>query len=323
MEKSKPKLLYHYCNLETFISIIKNQSIWLTDVCMSNDSQELRWFKNEFYTYVANKMQNVSDPVTYNICETIISMAVFNGYEIPYYGMIPHAKEAKKANTFFDFSRCYAFCLSELGDSLGQWRGYACDGIGVAIGFRKKYFDVLDDSCKCPYNRFMFGKVAYGSKKISELFDQIWAMNQHDPSASSHENAQFIAQLLFNVSFVAPLFKNPTFQEEKEWRVEYIINDYSFDQQITDFFNNNTMYSEEYKKQFDFPRVDFQVKTNKIVPYMELAFKNMAQAIDCVVIGPKSIVTENEIKLLLISQGLLSKYDDTSIKIIKSKSSYQ
>ena len=29
----------------------------------------------------------------------------------------------------------YLCCLSEIKDSLGQWRGYSSDGTGVAIGF--------------------------------------------------------------------------------------------------------------------------------------------------------------------------------------------
>jgi hypothetical protein len=323
MNNRKPTLLFHYCNLDTFISMIKNRSVWLTDVSMSNDSQELRWFKNEFYTYIAYKIQNNPDPITYKICETIISLAIFNGYDVPYEGLVPHTKQIQKVNSFFDFSRCYAFCLSELGDSLGQWRGYACDGMGVSIGFKRKYFDILHDACICSYNRFMFSKVNYGNKKINELFDEIWTINQNDPSASNRDRSLYIAQLLFNVSFVAPLFKNPSFQEEKEWRVEYSINDYDYNHKITELLNNDAMYSEVYKKKFEFPVIDFRAKENKIVPHMELTFKNMAQVIDCIIIGPKSSVTENDMKLFLVSQGFLSKYDDTSIKIIKSKSSYQ
>jgi hypothetical protein len=31
------------------------------------------------------------------------------------------------------------FCLSEDGDLLSQWRGYAADASGVSIGFSKEY----------------------------------------------------------------------------------------------------------------------------------------------------------------------------------------
>ena len=36
----------------------------------------------------------------------------------------------------------YCCCLSERGDSLGQWRAYADDGRGVAIGLSWKFASV-------------------------------------------------------------------------------------------------------------------------------------------------------------------------------------
>lgn len=34
------ELLYHYCNTDVFFNIIKNSTIWLSDVSKSNDYQE-------------------------------------------------------------------------------------------------------------------------------------------------------------------------------------------------------------------------------------------------------------------------------------------
>ena len=36
-----PKVLYHYCGLDKFYNIIKNNSIWLSDLTDTNDSKEL------------------------------------------------------------------------------------------------------------------------------------------------------------------------------------------------------------------------------------------------------------------------------------------
>jgi hypothetical protein len=35
------------------------------------------------------------------------------------------------------------FCLSEQGDLLSQWRGYADDAYGISIGFSKPYLEEL------------------------------------------------------------------------------------------------------------------------------------------------------------------------------------
>lgn len=35
--------VYHYCTLDSFMSIISNKSIWLSDITKSNDSMEIKW----------------------------------------------------------------------------------------------------------------------------------------------------------------------------------------------------------------------------------------------------------------------------------------
>ena len=42
-----PKMLYHYCSLDTFLKIITSGKIWLSDVRKSNDKQELWHLKSE------------------------------------------------------------------------------------------------------------------------------------------------------------------------------------------------------------------------------------------------------------------------------------
>lgn len=34
------EVVYHYCSVDTFFNIIKNSSIWLSDIAKSNDYQE-------------------------------------------------------------------------------------------------------------------------------------------------------------------------------------------------------------------------------------------------------------------------------------------
>lgn len=38
--KEKVETLYHYCSVEAFFSIIKNASLWLSDIEKSNDYEE-------------------------------------------------------------------------------------------------------------------------------------------------------------------------------------------------------------------------------------------------------------------------------------------
>ena len=48
MEYETPQKLYHYCSLSTFYNIVKNKSIWVSDVQKSNDFLEVIWLKQLF-----------------------------------------------------------------------------------------------------------------------------------------------------------------------------------------------------------------------------------------------------------------------------------
>ena len=126
-----PKTLYHYCSVPTFYNIIKNKSIWLSDISKSNDSQELRWVLGELRVFMMKQWLVYAE----------------------------NAQKAGKTVDFDQFDKTYSvidkllclegnknwvFCLSEKKDELGQWRGYADDGRGLAIGFEAKNFYVMD-----------------------------------------------------------------------------------------------------------------------------------------------------------------------------------
>ena len=54
--------------------------------------------------------------------------------------------------------KTFWFCFSESKDKLSQWRGYAQDGKGIAIGFNK---DVLEELNQISKFHTAFGKVIY------------------------------------------------------------------------------------------------------------------------------------------------------------------
>lgn len=45
-------LLYHYCNVETFLNIIRNKTIRLSDITKSNDNMEGKWL----FTFVEKEV---------------------------------------------------------------------------------------------------------------------------------------------------------------------------------------------------------------------------------------------------------------------------
>jgi hypothetical protein len=55
-------------------------------------------------------------------------------------------EDIKTLGALFDANRLYPYiaCFSENGDSLSQWRAYANDGKGVAIGFNPEKFGITN-----------------------------------------------------------------------------------------------------------------------------------------------------------------------------------
>ena len=66
MGETAPDVLYHYCSLDTFCNIMKNQSIWLSDVTKSNDSKELVWATWQCETAVIKKFLEYSERMKAN-----------------------------------------------------------------------------------------------------------------------------------------------------------------------------------------------------------------------------------------------------------------
>jgi len=123
-------VLYHYCSVETFLNIIRNKTIRLSDVGKSNDYMETKWLLEYFEKEVIRQYQEnpsiLSNQVIYGLDD--IDTIKF---------LVQNEKQKMMRRTDHLF---YTACFSENGDKLSQWRGYADDGYGVSLGFN---FNVL------------------------------------------------------------------------------------------------------------------------------------------------------------------------------------
>ena len=105
-------ILYHYCSNQAFQSIINTRAIWLSALSLSNDTMEGKWLRNVFSKVCAD--EKLDGDATDKV------IAHIDGLEAIFVGL--------------------GFCLSEHGDMLSQWRGYASDASGICIGFSAEYF---------------------------------------------------------------------------------------------------------------------------------------------------------------------------------------
>lgn len=128
------EVVYHYCSVDTFFNIIKNSSIWLSDISKSNDYQECVRCRE-----LVNKgmEEYLRDDV-----EALQAWSTW--YEKSAYSNLS--------------MKTFCVCFSESKDKLSQWRRYAQDGQGIAIGFDKKVLGELNQISKFD---IAFGKVIY------------------------------------------------------------------------------------------------------------------------------------------------------------------
>ncbi|MFM4940234.1 DUF2971 domain-containing protein [Aeromonas enteropelogenes] len=265
--------MYHYTDLNGFISIMQFKKLWLTSTTSMNDHQEIHWFKNILHEHLSE----------------IISAHTLT-------------KEQMKLTDFYwsaivnPISHPHICCFSADGDLLSQWRAYADDASGISIGFDTSKLNLNQDLAmqnSIPENNIWLNHVIYEHDKqnkiarelAEEFIREIKATTENqDPGRyqKSCLNLSFITSRCASFSYI---FKNPAFSEERELRVI----------SLPMLDNANKWFGcQESPK--------FRVSGGTIASYIELEFP--AESVNEVILGPKSKVNGADMKVFLRSNGL-------------------
>ena len=317
-EGEKPKVLYHYCSVEAFYNIIKNHSIWLSDLTNTNDSKELIWVKEAaervVTPYIQERIQPEDNDEFYRH-EYVKAFLNLVGRQV----------------------FCWGFCLSEKDDNLGQWRGYGDDGTGICIGFDFKTLNELipkREVIRTGGPILTLGKICYKTKEemnktLRERAQNIVSNEEKRTKIGELVNATKIVssgsgfeipkvQLLpktegsIAVTIVAmtvfPFYKSEGFEEEAEYRIVFSIPREEFS--IKEF--------EEYQWGSKLEFKEFKFNEETFVSHLDIEFVDIKDVIKSITIGPKSKLTKQEVELILRWYGVYS--DDIEIK--KSAATY-
>ena len=279
--------LYHYCPTKSFLDIISSRAIRLSSLSLSNDTME-----GKLVSHIFEKLLNdlkLGPEETEDVKNAI-----------------------KFVETIFDG---LGFCLSEKPDSLSQWRGYADDGRGFAVGFSKDYLDELIkiENADGPYRLV---KVLYKeSEHIEALQPALEGIRKLIASGGlirprlgtilapisdeefEHRLRNYLNTLVVNFWLTFPSIhklKGHAFSEEAEWR-------------LLSFHSEN-----------DIDNIFFKESRDKIVPYRELILKPLSSnSIIKVYVGPKNITPDHIIRKLLRINGI------EKVEIIPSSATYR
>lgn len=214
-------LAYHYTDQQGLLGIVGHGNIWATDVEFLNDAQELIYARDnllstlraereraEFQAYVMAGNQNPKsvdvelrarsrwrNSKNVHVMRSATDLAAALGAVI---------EELENVGGPSESSPCHAYvsCFCSEGDLLSQWRGYGGVG-GYSIGFRVAALRGIAkrEEGKFDWVRYGFYHAAVGDEKLlpTLLGPRVTLMDSYLKALT--------------------MVKNPSFQEEKEWRL--------------------------------------------------------------------------------------------------------
>lgn len=267
MKKNTKRILYHYCSLKTLESITEESCLRLTNIMQSNDSLEMIYGFNIFRQsiiagFLREKTKYFKERINQNDFTNVIDT------------WVERYKKRKDLH-------CFVLCFSSNGDLLSQWRGYANDGKGVAIGITEAY---LEEFAK--KNSINLAEVCYAEKtqksRLRRVSEKIIREIKNKIRCEETEIKELINEVLDNnadeILCEIISFKTTFFKEENEWRL---------------FVFENKLDSSKHLK-------GYSTEDNYKL-YISLNFPRLDDL--KIVLGPKCLAQENDIKRLIEPLG--------------------
>lgn len=314
------KIVYHYCSVQTFEKIIRNSTIRATNIRKSND-----------YTEIINTLEVFMDAIP------VALEKYWNDHpeDEVFDEFLQNLDVETLVKGTIDNPSCiyYCACFSEARDLLSQWRGYADNGRGVAIGFKDVYFMKSSDPRHFSYKPIVYDLFRQKRQLIEYLYEIIADVRKHKGTAvtcADYENTfnGILSTMVYNTVFC----KNGAFAEERERRLVY----YPFHNVMNLMSRNKSSHIGAYQMYYDRMgesgqytsefngiqkgQIEFMTKDNEIVSYVDLNFKNiLPYCIKEIVLGPKNQMDDMDLRLFLHMNGI----DMASTKITRSESTYR
>jgi hypothetical protein len=294
-------IVYHYCGPDGFRCILSKKSLWATHFQYLNDAGEIRR-GIDIAKEEAISLQNLAT----------------TGIQNFYFNQILQQLDEKVSRHIF------LVCFSEVGDLLSQWRAYADDGRGYAIGFD---FERLSQR-RSPVGRSFSGKVIYSETNLRQSIRDYLLKNA--PNATCHPNdddEDAVAANANNHSWAilstVSRFKHHGFNEERETRIAFVCNLPSEWRSI-ETHPVSQIQGSIYLSSFD--RLDdelpahrqFRVSARGLVPYLDWSFDS--DDIAEIRVGPRGNTKQqlSAIRMFLESNGYLHLMD----KLVSSEVTY-
>lgn len=203
MHTELPPVLYHYTTAKGLLGILQTGQLWATNSRFLNDPTEIEYATKLFRRVAEEEFSKYGPEPT------------------------PHVANRKWwVNSSLDYyeqeAKVYVACFCANGDLLSQWRGYGAAGGGYAVGFATAHLSPsLTSVALVPNTSLRMRKVIYNPNTQEGLVrERVRALCEPGKSSGQGSRQSANADAWFSTFFSECLncFKDPAFEEEKEWR---------------------------------------------------------------------------------------------------------
>ncbi len=241
MDAPIPPLIYHYTNDSGLRGILESGQLWFTDIFNLNDPSELS--HGIGYALDILKHQANNGPNEAKVFSKFFSHAVTGNVETS--------------------AHYFVCCFSKTDHDLGQWRAYADDGRGYAIGFDAKLLEqAFAKAVTAEAHLHSTFPVTYDDTQLCRIHEQL--VTETIPLISAPRGmglddeviSEFLLQLSTNLAsscvFASLFFKHEAYRNEEEYRFLQI---YRADRAIPDLKIRSRPYSLVKYREFDWKGV--------------------------------------------------------------------
>lgn len=320
----------YYCNISTFKSIIENQTFWLSDLHFMNDSSEEALFLEALADVMMIMRDGLSEETKKHLEKNRFMDEYFTNIKYKYKNIV------------------YICCFTEgKNDDLSQWRGYADDGQGLCIGFKKesikelsryetisrvvKESDNIENKSNVSISKvFTQSAINYADKEqiITELKNKIAPLVEKYDNVdkkrrnSSYSDVEFTQDLYRKTFNYKAFYKNKSFESEREYRICFFDSLHEGALGVVDDSLMKHMQAKyKFKNGVEISELKFRIGRGTLIPYREMKFtmEYFKKMLASITIGPKNPMSIEDVKYFLVSNG----FDTSNIEIQKSESTYQ
>ena len=273
-----PDVVYHYCDANALVNIFKTRRLWATGHRYLNDRSEL--------TAMFRDLPKLTGGIKHPAAKLLTELSE-----------VEHTFGAKILGQAIGMEH-FCTCFSANGDLLSQWRAYADDGRGFAVGFQTRSL-----------KHYKFRRMLYASDQTACLKDlflglgnivknhlALFKRSPEDYSSGQTARSWLSVRLGECLSVLAFQSKDDSFKEEDEWR----------------------LYASSEK-------FEFRVSNGKIVPYttvdMSSREDNQLMPVREIILGPRNDRLDTERVLMYMASEY--GYGHGGIEIYPSKAPYR